>query len=77
VKAAVDKIAAPETKSGARPQIGDPNIRAAETKLRRYFGTKVKIAHSSNSQSGKIEFEFYNQGDLNRLYNLLMRGVGV
>jgi ParB family chromosome partitioning protein len=77
VKAAVDKIAAPETKSGARPQIADPNIKAAETKLRRYFGTKVKIVHSSNSQSGKIEFEFYNQGDLNRLYNLLTPGVDV
>jgi ParB family chromosome partitioning protein len=49
---------------------GDPNIRAAESKLRRHFGTKVRIVQT-NSSSGKIELEFYNQTDLNRLYSLL------
>jgi len=48
----------------------DPNIRAAETKLRRHFGTKVRIVQT-NSSSGKIELEFYSQTDLNRLYGLL------
>src|SRR5678816_2806996 len=42
VKAAVDRIA-PAPKSAARQQVADPNIKAAETKLRRYFGTKVRI----------------------------------
>lgn len=76
VKAAVDRIA-PAPKSAARQQVADPNIKAAETKLRRYFGTKVRIVQLSNSQSGKIEFEFYNQVDLNRLYNLLTSGPSV
>ena len=76
VKAAVDRIA-PAPKSAASQQVADPNIKAAETKLRRYFGTKVRIVQLSNSQSGKIEFEFYNQVDLNRLYNLLTSGSSV
>jgi ParB family chromosome partitioning protein len=58
------------------PSIGesrhvDPNVRAAETKLRRFFGTQVRILLPKGAVSGKIELEFYNQGDLDRLYNLL------
>jgi ParB family chromosome partitioning protein len=50
----------------------DANVRAAETKLRRYFGTQVRIVKSVDSESGKIELEFYNAADLHRLYDLLM-----
>ena len=77
VKVAVDKIGALAPKSPARQQAVDPNIKAAETKLRRYFGTKVRIVQLSNSESGKIELEFYNQVDLNRLYNLLTPSASV
>lgn len=49
----------------------DPNIRAAEDKLRRRFGTKVRIVQAQGEKTGRIELEFYNQGDLNRLYDLL------
>jgi ParB family chromosome partitioning protein len=62
-----------ERKTGARAPTSDPNIRAAETKLRRHFGTQVKIVQTEGSNSGKIEFEFYNAGDLDRLYTLLLR----
>lgn len=51
---------------------GDANVRAAETKLRRKFGTQVKIVQAGDGQTGKIELEFYNRGDLDRLYRLLM-----
>jgi ParB family chromosome partitioning protein len=71
VRVAVTKAAQPAPKPLAKGQAADPNIRAAESKLRRYFGTKVRIVQSSNSASGKIELEFYNQSDLNRLYSLL------
>jgi ParB family chromosome partitioning protein len=50
----------------------DPNIRAAESKLRRKFGTQVRIVQSKGTQPGKIELEFYNQGDLDRLYRLMI-----
>jgi ParB family chromosome partitioning protein len=71
VRVAVTKAAQPVPTPLAKGQVDDPNIRAAESKLRRYFGTKVRIVQSSNSASGKIELEFYNQSDLNRLYSLL------
>ena len=71
VRLAAVKTGQPITKSPAKGQEqSDPNIRAAETKLRRHFGTKVRIVQT-NSSSGKIELEFYNQTDLNRLYALL------
>jgi ParB family chromosome partitioning protein len=53
----------------------DANVRAAETKLRRLFGTQVRIIQAKTGESGKIEFEFYNQGDLDRVYSLLTRSA--
>jgi ParB family chromosome partitioning protein len=71
VRLAGVKTGQPITKTPAKVQeLSDPNIRAAESKLRRRFGTKVRIVQT-NSSSGKIELEFYNQTDLNRLYGLL------
>jgi ParB family transcriptional regulator, chromosome partitioning protein len=58
------------TKRLAKQQL-DPNVRAAENKLRRHFGTKVKIVQTRGTASGKIELEFYSQSDLERLYSLL------
>lgn len=49
----------------------DANVRAAETKLRRRFGTQVRILPSQKGEGGKIEIEYYNDGDLDRLYQLL------
>ena len=37
--------------------------------LSRYFGTKVQIKR--RGQRGKVEIEFYNNDDLNRLIDLL------
>jgi ParB family chromosome partitioning protein len=53
------------------PQAIDPNIRAAETKLRRAFGTQVKILQAADGR-GKVEISFFNSQDLDRIYNLLL-----
>ena len=53
------------------PRAVDPNIRAAETKLRRALGTQVKILMSEQGR-GKVEISFFNSQDLDRIYNLLM-----
>jgi ParB family chromosome partitioning protein len=58
-------------RKGIPKQQGDANVRAAENKLRRYFGTRVRIVQPAGSAAGRIELEFYNQSDLNRLYGLL------
>jgi len=51
----------------------DPNVRAAETKLRRHFGTQVRIVQAVGSAAGRIEFEYYNHADLDRIYGLLLK----
>lgn len=60
-------------KISRQPHAGDANVRAAESKLRRHFGTQVRIVQSKGVDSGKIELEFYNQRDLDRLYKLLIQ----
>jgi ParB family chromosome partitioning protein len=50
----------------------DANTRAAETKLRRRFSTQVRIVANRNNAGGKFEIEYYNDNDLQRLYELLM-----
>jgi ParB family chromosome partitioning protein len=63
----------PRTKvRGAKIKENDPNVRAAESKLRRHLGTQVRITENQNGQGGRIEIEFYNPGDLERLYRLLL-----
>jgi ParB family chromosome partitioning protein len=63
---------ATRVKVARKQQEGDANVRAAESKLRRHFGTQVRIVQPCGSDSGKIEMEFYNHEDLDRLYKLLM-----
>lgn len=53
------------------PHAVDPNVRAAETKLRRALGTQVKILMSEQGR-GRVEISFFNSQDLDRIYNLLM-----
>ncbi len=49
----------------------DPNVRAAETKLRRALGTQVRILEEATG-SGKLEISFFSRQDLDRLYTLIM-----
>jgi ParB family transcriptional regulator, chromosome partitioning protein len=61
-----------EKREAPKKEEGDPNVRAAETKLRRQFGTQVRIVMVQGQQPGRIELEFYNSRDLDRLYSLLV-----
>jgi ParB family chromosome partitioning protein len=56
------------------PRRDDANVRAAETKLRRRFGTQVRVIPGQTGTGGKIEIEYYNDSDLDRLYQLLTGG---
>src|SRR5437870_4172196 len=60
----------PDAKS--RTVQSDPNFQAAELKLRRRLATQVRILPSTSTTPGKIEIEYYNAADLNRLYALLI-----
>lgn len=59
------------------PKPDDANMRAAETRLRRRFSTHVRIIPNSTNAGGKIEIEYYNDEDLNRIYQLLTSGQEV
>jgi len=67
----VHKATEEKPKTSRGPQVVDPNVRAAETKLRRALGTQVKILQAENGK-GKIEINFFDARDLDRIYNLLM-----
>ncbi len=54
----------------------DANVRSAESKLKRRFHTHIKIIANPEGKGGKIEIEYYNDDDLDRIYQLLMpKGV--
>src|ERR1051325_8654280 len=59
------------------PKRDDANMRSAEVKLRRRFGTQVRLIPSQKGPGGKIEIEYYNDGDLVRLYQLLTGGDNI
>ncbi|MCU1266034.1 MAG: hypothetical protein JWM21_2352 [Acidobacteria bacterium] len=52
----------------------DPNLKAAEAKLRRKLGTRISITPSGSRPGGKIEIEYYDDRELDRFYGLLMAG---
>lgn len=58
-------------KASAVRQVEDANLKAAEMKLRRKLSSKIQISITQN-QSGKIEIEFYDLNDLNRIYEIIM-----
>ncbi len=62
----------PSVATIAPPKRDDANMRAAEVKLRRRLGTQVKVIPSQSGPGGKIEIEYYNDGDLDRIYQLLV-----
>jgi ParB family chromosome partitioning protein len=49
----------------------DVNLRFAEDKLRRKLSSKVRITILKDGK-GKIEIEFYDEKDLNRLYEMIL-----
>ncbi len=53
----------------------DPNIRAAETKLRRALATQVRIVPGRPGTPGRLEIEYYDMNDLDRIFNLIVRNA--
>ena len=63
-------------KASVPKQVADANLKAAEMKLRRKLSSKIQITITQN-QNGKIEIEFYDLNDLNRIYEIIMGGKEV
>jgi ParB family chromosome partitioning protein len=67
----------PAAVSTSTEKAGDANTRAAESKLRRRLGTQVHILPNQSGDGGKIEVQYYNEADLQRVYELLMGSQAV
>ena len=50
----------------------DPNTRAALDELQRVLGTRVTINPCSKQRPGQLIVEYYNDGDLDRLYQIIV-----
>ena len=49
------------------------NFEAARNSLERQLGTRVAIQQGPDGQGGRIEIEYYDMDDFNRLYDLFLR----
>jgi len=65
-------------KAATRPKVvkepprKDPNTREAESRLERALGTAVRIQRQG--KRGKLSIDFHSEDELNRIYELLLRG---
>ncbi len=68
---AVEKLVSPKPDAPSKAAASvDPNLRAAIQEMERALGTRVKIVVGQRG-AGRIEIEYYNAGDLQRLYKRL------
>jgi ParB family chromosome partitioning protein len=77
IEKAVKRVGRGESQTTAKKQVIlqiDANTKAAETKLRRHFGTNVQIVPDGKGIGGKIYIEYYGESDLDRIYNLIVKG---
>jgi ParB family transcriptional regulator, chromosome partitioning protein len=51
----------------------DPNTKAALEELQRHYATRVHIRAAGGGRPGELTFEYYDNADLVRLYQVLMR----
>jgi ParB family chromosome partitioning protein len=63
------KPAAPKAERTEKPI--DPNVKFAMSEMERVLGTRVKIVETGKGK-GRIEIEYYNEDDLNRIYELVV-----
>jgi hypothetical protein len=62
------------TRSGISAALSpDPNTKAALEELQREYGTRVHLHARQTGKPGQLIFEYYDDSDLTRLYDQLMR----
>ena len=62
----------PEARPPKPTHHADPNVRAAEAKLRRALATQVRIQPARPGTPGRIEIEYYSMEDLDRIYTVIL-----
>ena len=66
----IEKLASFVARPARKPPERDPNLVAIEDEVRRILGTRVRVRGSAKNR-GKIEIEFYNLDDLERILHVL------
>jgi ParB family transcriptional regulator, chromosome partitioning protein len=71
----VERLAAPSSKPRSQSQALpiDPNTKAAIEELQREYGTRVFVNPARGSRPGRLTFEYYDNSDLVRIYDLLIQ----
>jgi ParB family chromosome partitioning protein len=74
VEALVAKAVKPAgvKRTGGGPEV-DPNVEAAAEALTKAYGTKARIV--PGRKGGRVEIHYYSDEELQRLYQMLMRGA--
>lgn len=67
---------APKEREEPQARVVDPNVKVAETRMKRHLSTNVKILPAKKGTGGKIEIEYYGIDDLNRIYEMLIKNKG-
>ena len=73
VERATQKLVDTGDAKKAEPDTLDPNVKAAIEELERALGTRVRIIEKS-AKKGRIEIEYYSPDDLNRIYEIIVKG---
>lgn len=60
------------TRLGAQAPTVDPNTKSAIEELQRKYGTRVLLHPKLGARPGQLIFEYYNDSDLQRLYDQFM-----
>jgi ParB family chromosome partitioning protein len=70
----VERYAARGTKPKSTPAVlqAEPNMRAALEELQRHYGTRVLLQPRKHGKAGQLIFEYYDDSDLNRIYEQLI-----
>lgn len=63
----------PRSRKPVTPSALDANTKAAIEELQRQFGTRVLIHPRTPGRPGQLVFEYYNDADLARLYDRLIK----
>ena len=72
-KAVANQRVSRKKKKAPKEISNDPHIRDYEERLQHRFGTAVNIRRTA-ANKGAIQIEFYNDGDLERLLDLMIEG---
>jgi ParB family transcriptional regulator, chromosome partitioning protein len=70
----IERLATRTKRGGAKgaPVVLDANTRAAIDELQRVLGTRVSVNPCTKDHPGQLVVEFYNDGDLDRLYQIIV-----